>query len=141
VYSDVDYSPGGSLAVSAITNLSADYNIGATNCVGGSPRFVIQLSNSDNLVYNFGVNQYGSCYDGWQNTGNATDSTSSDARWQINLGNTFLTWAQVLTTEGTYTVTSVSIVQDSGWITPQGEDTTIDNFTVNNAIMNGANIR
>jgi hypothetical protein len=140
VFSDVDYTPSGGLTVAGITQLSADYNVGATNCIGGSPRFVIQLGNGDNLVYNFGVNKFGTCYDGWQKTGNATDITSSDPRWQINLSNTFSTWSQVVAAEGGQTVTSVSIVQDSGWITLQGEDTTIDNFTVNNAVMNGANV-
>jgi hypothetical protein len=38
--------------------------------------------------------------------------------WMISLSNSFSTWSEAVTAEGGQSVTSVSIVQESGWNTP-----------------------
>lgn len=146
VFSDVDFTPGaGGLTLAAIgssaSGLSTDYNIGAGSCVGGSPRIVVELGTGHYIDANFGINQYGTCYLGWQNTGNmALDAFG--ARWQLDAGNTYMKWSDAVAAAGgtSTTVTSVFIVLDGGWTTQQGQDLTIDNFNVAGTIMNGANV-
>jgi hypothetical protein len=39
---------------------------------------------------------------------------------------------------GTETVTDITIVVDGGWISPKGQDITVDNFTVDNKVMHAS---
>jgi hypothetical protein len=123
--------------INALTNLSTDYNFGGADCGGGAPRFVISLSGgsgNDNLTGDFGQPpNFTNCYYGWLNTGNFT--TDSTKRWQFDLNNVNLSWAQVQALYGSRMFTEVDIVVDGGWITPRGQDVTIDNFTINNTVM------
>jgi hypothetical protein len=45
--SGVAFFPNPGLTVANLTTLSTDYNLGGSNCGGGSPRFVIFASNGD----------------------------------------------------------------------------------------------
>jgi len=135
VFSGVGFTPKGSLTLAGITTLSTDYNMNGTDCSGGSPRFVI-ITNSHNYVANFGHPPYGGgCYYGWQNTGNFTSTADGTLRWQIDLANTFDSWSTVVASHGTEMVTEINIILDAGWIAPRGQDVTIDNYTVNNKVM------
>jgi len=122
---------------SDITVLSTAYNLGAADCGSESPRFFIALSGGKYIVAYFGpVPSFTNCYYGWQNTGNVMQST--DARWdtsQLTGGTSNDTHAHALTLAGTIPVTSISIVLDSGWMTPRGQDLTIDEFRVNDTVM------
>lgn len=138
VYSGVDFAPKPTHlpTLASITTLSTDYNVGGSNCEGGAPRYVIFTAASNNYTAYFGQPPYGPpCYFGWQNTGNFTSTTDSTPRWQVNLANTFNTWAQIVAGHGSELVTEIAIVVDGGWSAPQGQDVAIDNFTVNKRVM------
>jgi len=120
--------------LSGITTLSTDYNFGGADCGGGSPRFVILTNTSVNFEGYFGQPpNFTNCYYGWLNTGNLT--TDSTMRWVVNNGNTDMSWSELVSTYGSFTITEIDIVVDGGWITPKGQDLTIDNFTINNKVM------
>jgi hypothetical protein len=117
-----------------ITTLSTDYNFGGADCGGGSPRFVIYTTSSDTFEGYFGPPpNFTNCYYGWLNTNNET--TDSTARWVVDNGNTYYTWSQLVAIYGSDVVPEVDIVVDGGWITPRGQDLTIDTFTVNNNVL------
>jgi hypothetical protein len=131
-YSGVQFVPNKPLALSSVTVLSADYNVGGGDCGGGSPRFTIYLSGGPNLWGYFGpYPSFTGCYLGWLNTGNLTTDTA--IRWFV--GNASYTWATLEATYGSSLVTEIDIQVDGGWFTAQGQDVTIDNFTINNRVM------
>lgn len=136
VQSAVSFKPDrNSMSLSQITNLVTDYNMNGTDCSGGAPRFVI-FTNSNNFEVNFGQAPFGgNCYYGWQNTGNMTSLADPTLRWQVNVGNTFLKWSDVVAAHGSEVVVEVAIVLDGGWIAPRGQDVTVDNFTINKEVM------
>ncbi|HLW97409.1 MAG TPA: hypothetical protein VKR82_02095 [Candidatus Acidoferrales bacterium] len=120
-----------------LTILATDYNMNGTDCSGGSPRFVI-FTNLHNYELNIGQAPFGgNCYYGWQNTGNVASATDPTPRWQVDVGNTFFKWSDVLASHGSEQVTEVDIVLDGGWIAPRGQDVTVDNFTVNDNVFPG----
>lgn len=139
VFSGIAFTPDKNKlpTLSQIATLSTDYNMNGTDCSGGSPRFVIVTTNN-NFEMNFGTAPFGgNCYYGWQNTGNVTTATDATKRWQVNVGNTFFTWSDILAAHGSEQVTEVDVVLDGGWIAPRGQDVTIDNFTVNSDVFSG----
>jgi len=134
-YSGIAFTPAAPFALSSLTNLSADYNLDGADCGGGSPRFTIYLSGGPNVWGYFGLPpNFTGCYHGWLNTGNLT--TDPTARWFV--GNTQYTWATLEATYGTSLVTEIDIQVDGGWFAVQGQDATIDNYTVNNYVMRAA---
>src|SRR5262249_37567472 len=75
---------GGTMTLAQLTTLSAAYNVGATDCGGGSPRFVIQLSGGAFLSGYFGpAPDFSGCPAGWQNTGNVANPADTTARWVV----------------------------------------------------------
>ncbi len=141
--SDVTFTPSGSMTVGDITTLSTDFNVGGSDCGGPSPRFSVTLNNNKSIFVYFGpipISNPGNCFYGWQNTGNVT--TSSDPRVDTTqLGGVFNdTWSNAVGLAGSTPVSSNSVVVDGGWTVPRGQDVTIDNFTVNKSVMNGANV-
>jgi hypothetical protein len=140
VYSGVNFTPTPhhiTPMLSDIAVLSAAYNVGGADCGGGGPRFSIALSGGKNIFVYFGpFPNFTNCYYGWQNTGNVILAT--DARWdtsQLASGTFYDTHAHALTLAGSIPVTSISIVLDGGWMTPRGQDVTIDAFRVNNSVI------
>jgi hypothetical protein len=140
VFSAVSFTPDAhhvTPMLSDISALSTAYNVGGADCGGGAPRFSIALSGGKNIFVYFGpAPNFTNCYYGWQNTENVILAT--DARWDTSqlAGGTFYdTHAHALTLAGSIPVTSISIVVDSGWLTPRGQDVTIDAFRVNDNVM------
>ena len=137
-YSGVDFHFSHHPALSKITTLSTDYNYGGADCGGGAPRLVIFTTTSDNFEGYLGPPpEFTNCYYGWLNTGNLTADSST--RWVFDNGNTLMTWSQLVASYGTDTLTDIEIVVDSGWITPRGQDVMIDNFTIDNKVMQPSN--
>jgi hypothetical protein len=142
-FSDLGFTPSGSLTVSGITTLSTDYNFGGANCGGGSPRVALQGSSRTITCGYFGQNpiNFTSCYTGWLNTGNWASAADTRVRWDDHCNGTAAhDWAGVLATYGSQTVTEVDLIVDGGWFDPRGQDLTIDNFTVNGSVTNGENV-
>ncbi|MGH7986156.1 MAG: hypothetical protein ACREQX_07725 [Candidatus Binataceae bacterium] len=109
----------------------------ATDCGGGSPRFVIRLSGGDFLTGYFGLPpNFTNCPVGWQNTGNFVDSSNTTKRWAVGNSGSYDTYANVAGSYMGQTVTEIDLIVDGGWkITPRGQDALIDNFTVNGSVQ------
>ena len=125
-----------------ITKLSTDFSTGAPDCSGGSPRLVIFTANHS-FTANFGAAPYGgNCFYGWQNTGNLANAGDPTLRWQVDVGNTFYSWSQLLSvaSQAGDRLKEVDIILDSGWIGLRGQEVMIDNFTVNTNRMNSLDI-
>lgn len=70
-YSGIAYTPSNNFTVNNITTLSADTNVGGSNCDGGSPRIAIQGTGISPITCGYlGQNSpdFSSCDFGWLNT-------------------------------------------------------------------------
>ena len=130
--------------LSQLKTLSAAYNVDATDCGGGSPRFLIVLSGGSFLTGYFGPPpSFTGCPVGWQNTGNFVDPSDPTARWAVGNSGAYQPYATASAGLGGQQITEIDIVVDGGWFpalnppasTHAGQDVTIDNFTVNNQVM------
>jgi len=136
VFSGVSFKPdNNSLTLKDITSLSTDYNIGGSDCGGGSPRFEIDLTSGKNIFVYFGpAPNFVNCYYGWQNTGNVI-GTAAKIWDSTQLGGNSGTYAQAVTLAGSTPIASISVVVDGGWFTAKGQDLTIDNFKINDHVF------
>ena len=120
-----------------ISTLSTDYNVGGSNCGGGSPRFEIDYATGGNIfVYIGPFPEFTDCFFGWQNTGNVV--TSTDHRWDCTQrigGTPQRNFSDCLASAAGVPIQSISVVLDGGWTTRRGQDATIDNFTINNKVL------
>lgn len=125
--------------LSQIKTLSTFYDMSATDCGGGSPRFVI-FTSAHSLQGYFGPPpNFTGCPVGWQNTGNFADPADPAHRWGVDNGGTYVPWSTIVGSYGSLTVTSIILVVDGGWKdAPRGQDAVIDRFTVNNDVLSGA---
>ena len=135
--SDVDFTPKGTLTVSDITTLSTDYNFGAGNCGQESPRIEIRSGTSVLVCAPLGsAPTFTNCSLGWLNTGNWANTADTTIRWDNRcVGIQNLDWSGVLSNYGSQTVTEIDVMLDGGELFPQGQDLTIDNFTVNQSVL------
>lgn len=136
------FTPPQPMKVRDIYELSADYEITAGGCGGGSPRFTLFIDldgdgvfDSDDyqgMFINFGTPPYGGgCpLDVWQSTGNFV--TLPDAR--VDVQNVMRTWSEFVTLYGTRAVWRVYLDVDSGWAFPPEYVQTV---LVNNVRVNG----
>jgi hypothetical protein len=138
VFSGVSFKPdNNSLTLKDITSLSTDYNIGGSDCGGGSPRFEIDLTSGKNIFVYFGPPpNFVNCYFGWQNTGDVTKTTAPiwDST-QLGSPHFYGTHAEAVTLAGSTPIASISVVVDGGWFTAKGQDLTIDNFRINDHVF------
>jgi hypothetical protein len=136
-FSGISFTPKTPPVLNDITVLSTDYNLGGSDCGKGSPRFQIDLDTGKNIFVYIGPEpETTGCFYGWQNTGNVVNAT--DKRWdtsQLTGGTFYDTHTHALTLAAGAHITSISVVLDGGWGNERGQDATIDNFTVNNEVM------
>ena len=118
--------------MSGITNLTAAYAFTTGNCHGGSLRWSIVTpgTNKSIFVYYGAAPNSTDCTTADQSTTNMVSLT--DLRVDTSqVGGTFYdTWAHALTLAGSYAVTKVDLVLDSGW----GGDQVL---TLGNVAVNG----
>ena len=106
---------------SSITTLSTEFNVTDDDCAGGSPRFQVRVqtpSGEKNVfVYLGPTPSFTGCSQNvWIASGNLIGST--DGRYdtsQVQAGTQVSTYAQALALVGSYQVTGISLVVDSGW--------------------------
>lgn len=143
-FSGVNFLPSTSLTFGGITQLSADFNVGATDCGGGSPRFQIGLdTNGDgvldgNVFVHFGPSpNFTGCVFGWQSTGNLIGSSDTGRYDSSQVGGSgFGTHADAVNAAGSATVLGIQLVVDSGWFTgPRGQAIQVDNIRINNNVL------
>ena len=151
--SSVTFTPPKPITFADLKVLSAWFNVTATDCTVGSPRFQIALTNngttckpvgnpaaspaSCNVSVYFGPPpSFTGCPFGWQSTGNLI--TSTDPRFdtlQVLNGIQSDTYADALKLVGSLPVQSISLIVDSGddlTKFPRGQVIQVDDITINN---------
>jgi hypothetical protein len=123
---------------SSITTLSTEFNVTDDDCAGGSPRFQVRVqtpSGEKNVFVYLGPTPSftGCSRNVWIASGNLIGST--DGRYdtsQVQAGTQVSTYAQALALVGSYQVTGISLVVDSGWAFADKEQTVnVRNVKVN----------
>jgi hypothetical protein len=128
------FSDTGVTTFSSITQLSAEFNVTDDDCLAGSPRFQIRVQTPSSGEKNVFVyldptpTASGGCtVNTWLSTGNLIGSTTNGQydTSQIQPGTQVTTYAQALALVGTYPVTGISLVVDSGWAFTDKEQTVL----------------
>jgi hypothetical protein len=114
---------------SQLTSLSTDYNLTQGMCAGGSPRYQIDLQGGTFFYVNFGTPPYGGCPAGPNSEPEIIGGTTP--QWQVNNGNTFMTYAQVKAAYGNTKILDVQIAVDGGWANSGTQQAVISNWNVN----------
>lgn len=137
-YAGVAFQPSAEVLTFAdLHQLSTDYNVGTTDCGGGSPRFSVSIDldadgvpDGNLFIYIGPYPNFIGCPMGWQSTGNLIGAT--DLRYDTSqVGGTFYdTYAHALDLLGTMPVTGIYLVVDGGWAVP-GQTILVDNLRVN----------
>ena len=128
------FSDTGVTTFSSITQLSAEFNVTDDDCLAGSPRFQIRVQTPSAGPQNVFVyldptpTASGGCaVNTWLSTGNLIGSTTNGQydTAQIQPGTQVSTYAQALALVGSYPVTGISVVVDSGWAFADKEQTVL----------------
>lgn len=127
--SGASFSGTGVSTFSSLTALSAELDVTDDDCKGGSPRFQVRVqtpSGEKNVfVYLGPTPSFTGCSQNvWIASGNLIGST--DGRFdtsQVQSGTQVSTYAQALALVGSYQVTGISLVVDSGWAFDDKEQT------------------
>jgi hypothetical protein len=136
--SGASFTGAGVTTFSSITTLSTEFNVTDDDCAGGSPRFQIRVqtpSGEKNVFLYLGPTPSftGCSQNVWIASGNLIGST--DGRYdtsQVQAGTQVSTYAQALALVGSYHVTGISLVVDSGWAFGDKEQTVdVRNVKVN----------
>ena len=139
-FSGASFSGTGVTTFSTLTTLSTEFNVTDDDCSGGSPRFQVKVqtpSGEKNVfVYLGPAPSFTGCsQNAWIASGNLIGST--DGRFdtsQVQAGTQVSTYAQALALVGSYQVTGISLVVDSGWAFGDKEQT----VDVRNVKINGS---
>ena len=136
--SGVSFAGTGVTTFASLTTLSAEFDVTDDDCKAGSPRFQIRVQTpageKNVFVYLGPTPSFTGCSQNtWIASGNLIDST--DGRFdtsQVQAGSQVSTYAQALALVGSYTVTGISLVVDSGWAFEDKEQTVrVRNVKVN----------
>jgi hypothetical protein len=125
--------------------LSSDFMLQADDvCLGGSPRFQIGIDTDgdgdrDGTIFTyFGTDSAGTpCIPGtWQNTGDFLQTGRLLDTSQLPGGTFYDPYDSALLKYAALRVTSITVVTDSGWIHPDGEQTVlVDNANVDGNVV------
>jgi hypothetical protein len=138
--SGATFADTGVTTFSSITTLSTEFDVTDDDCKGGSPRFQVRVqtpSGEKNVFVYLGPSpSYTGCS---TNVWIASDNLigAVDGRYdtsQVQAGTQVSTYAQANALVGTYQVTGISLVVDSGWAFDDKEQT----VKIRNARVNGA---
>ena len=125
---------------SSITTLSTEFNVTDDDCMGGSPRFQIQVQTASGpknvFVYLGPAPSFSGCSPNvWIASGNLIGS--ADGRFdtsQVQAGTQVSTYAQANALVGSLQVTGISLVVDSGWAFADKEQTVmVRNVKINDS--------
>ena len=114
-FGGIDFAFPAGATYSQLTNLNTDYQFTAGSCHGGSPRFVVSLTNgtsTGDISFYLGPppNYTGCPPNVWSNTGNLASGLVDDS--QLPGGTFYDPYAASQTKYGSYTVTDIFIVVD-----------------------------
>jgi hypothetical protein len=137
-FSGASFSGTGVTTFASITTLSTEFNVTDDDCAGGSPRFQVRVQTpageKNVFVYLGPTPSFTGCSQNvWIASGNLIGS--ADARYdtsQVQGGIQVSNYTQALALVGTYQVTGISLVVDSGWKFADKEQTVnVRNLKVN----------
>jgi hypothetical protein len=120
------------MTLSALTTLSADYNLTEGSCGGGSPRFQLNVDGKNVQVYLGPTPNFTGCATGWTSTGNL--AANSELRVDLSQygGAFYSTWAQAVALLGSHTVTGIDFAVDGGWSqTGKKQVVQVENVAIN----------
>ena len=138
--SGASFADTGVTTFSSISTLSTEFDVTDDDCKGGSPRFQVRVqtpSGEKNVFVYLGPSPSftGCSTNVWIASGNLIGAT--DGRYdtsQVQAGTQISTYAQALALVGSYQVTGISLVVDSGWAFDDKEQT----VKVRNVRVNGS---
>jgi len=142
--SGASFTGTGVTTFESITTLSAEFDVTDDDCAGGSPRFQLQVQTpagaKNVFVYLGPTPSFTGCSQNiWIASGNLVGST--DTRFdtsQVQSGTQVSTYAQARALVGSYQVTGISLVVDSGWALADKEQTVmVRNVEVNDSTFYG----
>ena len=142
--SGATFTDTGVTTFSSITTLSAEFNVTDDDCKAGSPRFQVRVqtpTGEKNVFIYLGPSpSFTGCQaNTWISSGNLIGTT--EGRFdtsQIQAGTQVSTYAQALALVGSYPVTSISLVVDSGGAFTDNEQTVlVRNVKVNSSTFYG----
>jgi hypothetical protein len=127
--SGASFAGTGVTTFSSLTTLSTEFDVTDDDCLGGSPRFQVRVQTpageKNVFVYLGPTPSFTGCSSNtWIASGNLVGST--DGRFdtsQVQAGTQVSTHAQALALVGSYAVTGISLVVDSGWAFSDKEQT------------------
>ena len=143
---DVNFPSGSTF--SGLTSLSTDYVLTQGTCVGGAPRYQIDLLSPDmttgiSLFLYFGTPPFGGCGAGMQSEANVIGGSVPE--WQVFGGgfnsNIFYTYSQVQSMFGNWSLEDAQIAVDGGWDQTGGSATSgtqqvlVMNWNVNGTVF------
>lgn len=138
--------------------LSTDFNVGSSDCFGGSPRFQLNIDVNDDGVWSVGdknvfvyigpMPNFVGCntVSGWQTTGNLIPDpgATQEARWdtsQLAPGTQYNTYSGTAALVGSHRMLGIQLVVDSGWGFASGIQTIdVDRVTVNDFTLNARGV-
>lgn len=128
-YSGITVPITAGLTLQQITELSAEFNVTDDDCIGGSPRFVINYAGNQSFIVYFGPspNFTGCTQNTWVSTGNLV-GTSEALRVDtshLTGGSVNSTWAAALALVGSQPITSINLIVDSSWAFADKEQTVL----------------
>jgi hypothetical protein len=138
--SGATFTGAGVTTFSSIATLSTEFNVTDDDCMGGSPRFQIQVQTASGpknvFVYLGPAPSFTGCSPNvWVASGNLIGST--DGRFdtsQVQAGTQVSTYAQANALVGNLQVTGISLVVDSGWAFADKEQTVmVRNVRINDS--------
>ena len=138
--SGATFADTGVTTFSSISTLSTEFDVTDDDCKGGSPRFQVRVqtpSGEKNVFVYLGPSPSftGCSTNVWIASGNLIGAT--DGRYdtsQVQAGTQISTYAQALALVGSFQVTGISLVVDSGWAFDDKEQT----VKVRNVRVNGS---
>jgi hypothetical protein len=143
-YGGIDYGVEASTTFASLTTLATDYRLEADDmCVGGSPRFQINIVDPNtgiekNIFAYFGTDSAGApCIPGtWANTGDFLETGRLLDTSQLTGGTFYDPYTAALAKYGTWVVTGIQVVDDSAWAALDGEHAVdIDNTAINSTLF------
>jgi hypothetical protein len=139
-YAGIDFETTSGITFADLNTLSTDFNPTDDGCLGGSPRFQINVDVGGGTIKNIfsyiGTDSGSpACVNGtWQSSTDLLETGKLIDTSQV--GGTFYdTYDNALAAYGSLPVTGIQLVEDAGWAFPDGEQTAlVDNTQINDTV-------
>jgi hypothetical protein len=139
-YGGIDFTIPTNLTFADLNTLSTDFNVTDDDCAAGSPRFQIEVSTPTGpkniFVYLGDAPNYTGCVPNtWISSGDLLESGLTIDTSQLAGGAFYDSYADALAEFGTYPITSISLVVDSGYASGGEQTVLIDNTQINGSVI------